>query len=142
MQRSLVHFKEWQYNKGCWTLLLSIVLLTCLSRFSYCFETQTDIRHYYRSMVHTPDTDSQLHEPVYASMVSRYPKVASLERVAESLKGQVDRLNVFLEGYTEVPEYLVGKSWISYESSLEYGPLGDWGKLLWSHALPIERGLC
>jgi len=91
-------------------------------------------------------------EEIIATMVSSYSSVHtneerikskkdSLKISIESLRGQVDRLNIFLDGYTTVPAFLLGESWISIESSAQYGHLGEWGKILWAHTFPLTRGI-
>jgi glycosyltransferase involved in cell wall biosynthesis len=55
-----------------------------------------------------------------------------LEGVVFSLLPQADIVNVYLNNYPEVPEYLFGNEKIVVATSQEHGDLGDAGKFFWS----------
>ncbi len=76
-------------------------------------------------------------EPVTVSLASIPSRVEGLRRVVDSLRGQADVLNVYLNGYDEVPEFL-GEGWINVMCSQENGDKGDGGKFWWADQ--IEKG--
>jgi len=70
-------------------------------------------------------------DTVTASLASIPTRRASLEKVVEALLPQVDRLNVYLNGYPDVPPFLKRPS-ITVERSQDHGDLGDRGKMFWA----------
>lgn len=80
--------------------------------------------------------------PVIASMAAIPRREDSLREVVRRLEGQVDHLNICLNGWDSTPEWL-DKPWITVR--LEDNTLGDAGKMIWvedllSEAYYAERG--
>lgn len=68
--------------------------------------------------------------PVVAGLATIPAREAMLGRVVASLRPQVDRLGVFLNGHRRVPEVLAGQG-IEVRHSVEFGLRGDAGKFFW-----------
>lgn len=68
--------------------------------------------------------------PVSASLASIPSRVRQLEQVVASLLPQVDRLRVYLNGYADVPPFLIHPR-ITVARSQDSGDLGDAGKFFW-----------
>lgn len=69
---------------------------------------------------------------VTASLATIPSRILPLKRVVESLRGQVDRLNIYLNGHELVPEFLK-EEWINAALSRDMkGDLGDAGKFFWA----------
>lgn len=64
------------------------------------------------------------------SIASVPGRESSLRAVVSSLFHQVDRINIYLNGYPEVPEYLDHPKLLVARSQ-EYGDVGDAGKFFW-----------
>ncbi|MFN3200019.1 MAG: glycosyltransferase [Bradymonadia bacterium] len=73
--------------------------------------------------------------PVIASMAAIPRRAESLREVVRRLEGQVDHLNICLNGWDEAPEWL-DRPWITVR--LEDNTLGDAGKMLWVEDLLSE----
>ena len=69
-------------------------------------------------------------EPVMASLASIPSREGNLRRVVETLLPQVDRLNVYLNGYEVVPDFLDDRK-IVIARSQDLGDRGDAGKFFW-----------
>ena len=69
-------------------------------------------------------------EPVIASMAAIPARARHLPRVVESLLPQVDRLRVYLNGYSEVPKCLRHPR-VDVARSQDHGDKGDAGKFWW-----------
>ena len=80
-------------------------------------------------------------EPITASMASIPTRAAELHRVVASLEGQVDQLNVFLNGYTHVPECLK-QPWITIARSQDHQDLSDANKAFWTDSVEGYHFLC
>jgi len=72
--------------------------------------------------------------PTIASLASVPHRADMLEQVVNSLYGQVDRINVFLNGYSSVPTFLL-RPQIHVGRSQEHGDRGDAGKFHWAGEL-------
>ena len=73
-------------------------------------------------------------EPVTASVASIPQRVKSLEQTVISILPQVDRLNVYLNNYTDSPAFLKDKK-IIIARSQDHGDLGDAGKFFWCESV-------
>jgi 2-polyprenyl-3-methyl-5-hydroxy-6-metoxy-1,4-benzoquinol methylase len=74
------------------------------------------------------ETNSTNENPIIASLASISSRVVSLEKVVNSLKSQVDKLCVYLNGYSSMPGFLDG---CVVARSQDHGNKGDAGKLFW-----------
>ena len=72
-----------------------------------------------------------LGEEVTASLASIPGRAATLKNVIRRLLPQVDRLNVYLNGYADVPTFLHHPK-IEFARSQDHGDRGDAGKFFWS----------
>lgn len=66
-------------------------------------------------------------ENVTVSICSIPNRVGSLKRTVNSLLPQVDKINIYLNGYDEIPEFLLNRK-IHVETSDYFGDLNDNGK--------------
>ena len=73
-------------------------------------------------------------EPMVVSVASMPHRRRMLERVVASLYWQCDRLNVYLNGYPDIPSFL-HRPKIKVATSQEYGDRGDAGKFFWATEL-------
>lgn len=73
-------------------------------------------------------------DPVVVSMATIPRRVRSLKRAVASLLPQCDRLNVYLNGYRRVPDFLRAEK-VHVASSSTHGNRGDAGKFWWSDKL-------
>jgi SAM-dependent methyltransferase len=73
-------------------------------------------------------------EPVTVSLASIPPRAAQLRQVVERLLPQVDRLNVYLNGHSEIPGFLRHPK-LSVARSQDHGDRGDAGKFFWADTL-------
>ena len=71
---------------------------------------------------------------IRASLASIPARSAALRHTVESLLPQVDRLGVYLNGYTGVPKFLRGDPRIDVARSQTHGDRGDAGKFFWVEA--------
>ena len=69
---------------------------------------------------------------ITASLATIPGRRETLKRVVSSLLPQVDRLNVYLNGYGEVPDFLSGPK-IRVARSEEHRDRGDAGKFFWEN---------
>lgn len=67
---------------------------------------------------------------VTASLTTLFERQDSLKDTVKSLLPQVDKLNVYLHGYTEMPQFLKHPK-IEVAFDLEHGDRGDIDKLAW-----------
>jgi glycosyltransferase involved in cell wall biosynthesis len=74
--------------------------------------------------------------PIWAGLASIPGRREILGRVVASLLPQVDRLNVYLNGWPDVPDCLLGDSRIVVARSQEHGDRGDAGKMFWADEAP------
>lgn len=74
--------------------------------------------------------DSSGRAHAIASLASIPPRIENLRKTVASLLPQVDRLNVYLNGYASVPSFLENPK-ISVARSQDHGDLGDAGKFYW-----------
>lgn len=80
---------------------------------------------------------------VIASLASIPGREQILQESLRSLYPQVDEIRVFLNGYSEAPEFLLGDSKIVLETSQTWGDDGDAGKFFWADdATPGYRLIC
>ncbi len=70
---------------------------------------------------------------IRASLASIPARTRTLRHTVASLLPQVDRLGVYLNGYSEVPGFLRGRN-IDVARSEEHGDRGDAGKFFWADA--------
>jgi hypothetical protein len=70
------------------------------------------------------------HPPVVVSLASMAYRVNLLRRVVASLYWQCDQLNVYLNGYHDVPDFLE-RPRICVATSQHHGDRGDAGKFFW-----------
>lgn len=77
-----------------------------------------------------------------ASLASIPDRAFSLEKVIESLYFQVDKLNVFLNNYDKIPDFLTGDSKINVSTSKIHGDLGDSGKFWWCDQVEGYHFIC
>ena len=73
-----------------------------------------------------------MEDKIYANMATIPNRIAQLEIVVNCILPQVDHLNVYMNGFEEVPWFLQGNSKISVERSQDHGDRGDAGKFFWS----------
>ena len=73
---------------------------------------------------------------VWASLAAIPGRREILGRVVESLLPQVDRLNVYLNGWPDVPDCLLGDPRVVVARSQDHGDLGDAGKMFWVDEAP------
>ncbi len=78
-----------------------------------------------------PTRTVQQDQYVTASMATIPSRVQLLEQVVSTLLPQVDRLNVYLNGFNEIPHFLKDAR-IEVARSQEYGDQKDNGKFFWS----------
>lgn len=69
---------------------------------------------------------------VTASLATIPSRAHTLPATIYSLLPQVDRLNVYLNGFDEPPAFLTEHSKISFALSRSYGDRGDAGKFFWA----------
>ena len=74
-------------------------------------------------------------DPIFVSLASVPRRIGTLRRTVESLLPQVDRLCVYLNGYSAVPDFLEHEK-ITVGRSQQTGDHGDAGKFWWSNKLP------
>lgn len=77
---------------------------------------------------------------VTASIASHWVREASLHSAVVSLATQVDRLNVYLNGYEYTPVFLLAPfiSVIRSDDPYSFGDIGDIGKFYWCNNLSTE----
>lgn len=75
------------------------------------------------------------HEPIVAFMASFPPRVQCLRRAVASLLPQVDRLYVYLNGYTQVPDFLHDERIVALPAA-GIGDLKDVGKIFHQRLVP------
>ena len=78
---------------------------------------------------------------VTASMASIPSRRRDLDRVVGSLSKQVDHLNVYLNGYSSIPNCLL-QDWITVARSQDHGDRGDAGKVFWTDSVQGYHFLC
>lgn len=76
--------------------------------------------------------DEDISQKVIASLASIPGRLDCLERTVRSLYDQVDLVRVFLNGYTQVPDFLTNDPKIVIAQSQVYGDQGDRGKFFWA----------
>ena len=108
-------------NKNSVALLLFVFLV-----YSHCIVLQAKTVH----------CDKQ--DTITASLASVPWREKTLERTVASLLPQVDQLNVFLNGYDHVPDFLANPK-ITIARSQDHGDLGDTGKFFW---VDSTKGYC
>lgn len=72
--------------------------------------------------------------PIVASLATIPGREKSLARTVTSLLSQVDRLNIYLNGFTAIPAFLYAPR-IHIVHSLEHGDRGDSGKFWWCQSV-------
>lgn len=72
-----------------------------------------------------------LRDRVYVNMATIPQRIESLKMVIPSIYGQTDELNVYLNGFDDIPEFLK-RPGINIARSQDYGDKGDAGKFFWS----------
>jgi len=77
---------------------------------------------------------SREREPVTASLASIPARESLLREVVARLLPQVDRLNVFLNDYAALPEWLEHPR-VTVARSQDHGDLGDAGKFFWADSV-------
>lgn len=77
---------------------------------------------------------------VTASIASFWVRQASLHAAVHSLASQVDRINVYLNGYEEVPSFLNAPyiCTVLHDADFAAGDIGDIGKFFWANNLTTE----
>jgi len=78
---------------------------------------------------------------IQASLASIPVRIESLKRTVRSLLPQVDKLGVYLNGYTGVPKFLRGDPRIDVARSQTHGDRGDAGKFFWAGAQDYDYHL-
>ncbi|MEV3806028.1 glycosyltransferase family 2 protein [Aeromonas veronii] len=76
-------------------------------------------------------TDFNSNSKIYASLATMPSRLESLEKVIDRILPQVDEINVYLNNFTNVPEFLKHKN-INIEKSQNNGDLRDNGKFFFS----------
>lgn len=71
-------------------------------------------------------------EEIQCSMATIPSRIETLRRVTQLIYGQVDLLRVYLNGFTEVPEFLQRPRILAVCSGEADGDLGDRGKFYWA----------
>jgi len=71
-----------------------------------------------------------INESVTACIASIPQREKTLKKVIESLIQQVDNIKIFLNGYLDIPKFLISDK-IEIATSQQYGDLGDVGKFFW-----------
>ena len=74
--------------------------------------------------------------PVTACLASIPRRRDALQEVVDRLLPQVSAVKVYLNGYEEVPNFLIGREKVEVARSQDYGDNGDAGKFWWSDKLP------
>ena len=72
-------------------------------------------------------------EKITASLASIPSRADALRAVIASLLPQVDQLNVYLNSYASIPDFLTDPK-VTVAQSKDYGDLGDAGKFFWAAA--------
>jgi glycosyltransferase involved in cell wall biosynthesis len=80
----------------------------------------------------TPPVFTVQREDVTVSLCSIPSREDYLRRVVTSLSAQAKRVNVYLNNYTAVPEWLSAFDNATVATSQEHGDLGDRGKFFWA----------
>lgn len=80
-------------------------------------------------------------EKITASLTTIKEREESLKDTVASLLPQVDKLNVYLHGYTEMPQFLKNKK-IEVAFDLEHGDHGDIDKTAWCDEVKGYHLLC
>lgn len=80
-------------------------------------------------------------ELITVSLTTLPERQEALKEVVKSLLPQVDKLNVFLHGYKELPVFLQNKK-IEVAFDLEWGDKGDLDKLHWTKEVKGYHLLC
>src|SRR5690349_16831772 len=67
-------------------------------------------------------------EKITFNMASFPPRIESMEDTLASIYDQADEINIYLNDYKQVPEYLKKKKINVFRSQDQYGEIGDVGK--------------
>ena len=76
----------------------------------------------------------QKNKKITISLASMPSRVNALERTIESLIKQTDTINIYLNGFNKIPDFIKQKK-INYYMSQNYKDLGDIGKFYWAHQI-------
>ena len=80
-------------------------------------------------------------QKITASLTTIPDRTESLKDTVKSLLPQVDKLNVYLHGYTEMPQFLKNKK-IEVAFDLEHGDRGDIDKMAWCDEVKGYHLIC
>ena len=69
---------------------------------------------------------------IIASLCTIPSRKNNLKKTIESILPNVDKLNVFLNGYQQTPDFLLNNDKITVENSNKWGDKGDANKFFWS----------